>query len=188
MKIKKGTSRVVLVIPNLGIAIKIPRVQLLVVFRGTARLCLKRDWQMLRIDWSMSATHSAGFRGRLLKGLLDNRSEFAFYRRTHDPFLLPTFFSLFGLFNIQLYGEECGVTRVNLWTQLCGLTDRDVWADSHAFDWPPNFCRRDGKLLILDYASKGAQEVIEKWGSTIVSRFDFTWDWEKEKQRSEPPG
>lgn len=42
----------------------------------------------------------------LFAGIMTNWNEYRFYRRTKNPFLMPSYFSLFGLFNIQRKAEK----------------------------------------------------------------------------------
>jgi hypothetical protein len=123
-----------------------------------------------------------GYKNWLFGGIMANWREFVFFHKTKHPFLLPTRFSFFGLFNIQTAGEPCLIKYVDLWCQLYELTDGKVFADSHHFENPNNFCFNGGVLRMLDYGSKRTHKVIADFGEKILKSFDPKYDWEEKKK------
>lgn len=102
----------------------------------------------------------------VLGGLMANWNEFIFWLKTRNKFLLPTYFSFFGLINIQKKGEvliwEEGDFFVFL--QRNSKEKDQVFVDSHSFDNPQNFCIDNGKLKMIDYGSRHCRSfVVENW-------------------------
>src|SRR5450755_97777 len=106
MQIKYGTSRIALLLPSLGVAIKFPRIRLRDAFSEVLAMPkYSHFWK--RFVMFVGASRSRGDYGLapyLLNGLCDNRSEYRFYRQTQNAFVWPTVFSLFGLVNVQPLG------------------------------------------------------------------------------------
>lgn len=169
MEIKKGQNRVVLIFPKLKIAIKFPLVRFYLTIKEL--FCYKNDWDLLRkrCTWPIEAP---GFKRFLLGGAYANWNEFYFYLKTRHPFIQPTYFSLFGLLNVQMYDEPCRAEWTNFFTQLDELTDRKASEDPHHFANPRNFCLHDGKLRMLDYGGRKARDVITRYGVTIHKKFN----------------
>lgn len=181
MKFKKGKDRLVSIFPALGIAIKFPIIRFLAVIRASCRQIRNGDWKLLRKSWSFSVKSQRGLKGVLLRGLLANWREYRFYQRTKNPFLQPTYFSFYGLVNVQQVGEPCLIRDQDLWRQLLDLTMNEVWADAHHFSNPENFCFYKGKLRMHDYGSSACQTVIERYGEKIFYEFDPAYRGEVDK-------
>lgn len=182
MEIRTGETRIVVLLPLLGLAIKFPKIHPFKAF-GLFRQLMKRDnrWELLRKYWKFPPRAVGAFKYLLTRGILCNWQEFKFYSQTRNPLLHPTYFSLFGLLNIQAIGQPCGLKDVDLWCQLYELTEGKVFEDSHCFANPRNFCLSSGKLKITDYGSEGSQNVILAYGQKIYDLFDSSYCWEKEK-------
>ena len=118
----------------------------------------------------------------LLAGLINNWQEFRFYKKSKLLILMPTYFSFFGLFNIQKAGQPISIKSVDLWCQLYDLTNGKVFEDSHTLANPTNFCIERGRLKIIDYGEK-VNAVLIEYGDKIFNEFDFSYDWEIEKQK-----
>lgn len=182
MKFRHGRYRFVFAFPLLGIAIKFPVIRLFSVawniIKHLAHLRVKYVWHeaMIEVDCYY------GYRNWLFGGIVANWREFVFFRKTKHSFLQPTYFSLFGLFNIQKVAEPCQLQAVDLWCQLYELTNGKVFADSHHFENPDNFCLAGGVLRILDYGSKRTHGVITEFGDKILNSFDPKFDWEEKKK------
>ena len=95
---------------------------------------------------------------------------------------MPTYFSFFGLFNIQKRGKLLDVNRKDLFQQLYDLTNGEVFDDSHAFANPANFCLQNGKLVMIDY-SKKSRNVLIKYGEKIQQEFNLSYSWEEEYKK-----
>lgn len=182
MKFKKGHYRFVFVFPSLGIAIKFPIIRLWCLVKNIVYLTVRMRWESLWREMSSSIDFDFGLKGLLFRGIVDNWREFLFFRKTRNIFLQPTYFSFFGLLNIQKTSEPCMLNYVDLWCQLYELTGGKVFDDSHHFENPDNFCFANGKLMILDYGSKGTHGVINEFGAKIFESFDPAFSWEEKKK------
>jgi len=158
----RGTTRIVWLIPRLGIAIKFPIIHIKKFFESLFHyltVCDQLDWF---IKTSTEVQHSARF--YLFKGLTDNWREGAFFlKKRKEIFLLPTFFSFFGLFNIVplVNGLECGSDlEKSVWRALLSATKNEVMKDLHHFGEGHNFCFYKGHLRMSDYGSIRCQKII----------------------------
>jgi hypothetical protein len=185
MRIKKGNDRVVIIFQSLGIVIKLPIIHLFVVIQKCFDFSIRKgrrcEWFIKQLSFSLE--DHGGFKRRLFMGLVANWNEFWFYWKTRNPFLQPTYFSLFGILNIQRAGEPCTFSGVDLLSQFNNLTNRETSGDPHHFGNPDNFCFCGGKLKILDYGSNRSREIIAKHGKRIANLFDPDYSWEEEKER-----
>lgn len=178
MKIKRGYARTVIIFRKT--VIKFPRFY----FRKALKIIsyeLRRG-NLLRHLSKYTTEHFGTIQITLFKGLAENWREFTFYQKHKSPILMPTFFSLFGLFNIQKAGSPLTMNSVDLWCQLYEMTNKDVFDHSHLFSNPKNFCIVDGHLKIIDYGSWRSHRVIKKWGEKIYKNFDFSYKWEEWKE------
>lgn len=171
MLIKKGSTRIVFLFPALGVVVKLPIVYVNSAYRSMKvillRICKK---QMSRTQIYSLIGHpdiKISIMGNLFGGIYNNLSEWTFFLRTRHGFCYPTYFSFFGLCNIQKYGEQ--------------LKDDFVWADifyeyvspitqemdRHHWATPSNFTRRGNKLYLLDYGSKRTREILIKFRNQL---------------------
>lgn len=183
MNINKGKDRVVFVFPLLRVAVKFPIIHFFAAVKPFFRRDTKGKWDYLKkyLTWPLE-TYS-GFRGLLFRGLSANWNEFWFYQKTRNSFLQPTYFSFFGLLNVQRYDTPCQLQSVDLWCQLYELTSGKVFDDSHHFENPRNFCFCNGTLRMLDYGSRRTHSVITQYGTKIVELFNPAYCWEEEKKK-----
>ena len=177
MEIKKGTSRIVVLLPLLGLAVKFPIIHPIRALRLFIRIMRGKDrWKNIKLYWRCSPKAIAGFKGPLFKGIVANWKEFVFYQQTKNIFLNPTYLSVFGLMNIQPIGKPFVMNYQVLGKQLDTLTKGKTYLDAHCFTNTSNFCcNHYGKLRILDYSSDGAQAVIREYGEKIHQLFDFSY-------------
>lgn len=184
MKFKKGRYRFVFVFPSLGIAIKLPFIRLIGIIGRIVSHMIHLRFRLIHREMIVSVYNSgiSGYRSYLFGGIITNWEEFMFFRKTKNPFLLPTYFSFFGFFNIQKAGEPCKLKYVDLWCQLYELTNGRVWDSSHHFENPDNFCFDKGKIKIVDYGDGKTHRVIIEYGTKIQESFDPNFDWEEKKK------
>jgi hypothetical protein len=142
------------------------------VLRLLYREIREHDWKKIRRYWRYDIDQRGATKNLLFQGFVANWLEFRFWRKTRDPFLQPTHFSLLGLFNVQRVDEPCDIGLYNLWDQLHDLIGDEIMTDDHHFDNPKNFSFRAGKLRIQDYGSRITQAIITKHGANIVEKFD----------------
>ena len=170
MKPKVGSYRVVFIVGRL--AFKFPIIRL--------RTAIEHAWDLLceprfilgglKAEWSECDYESYGsFKHFLFHGPMNNWMEYRFYRDHPDmDFLMPTYFSLFGLANIQQAGIEELVLSPG---EMMGIYNQDkvivrrVFDDGHTFTESHNFCLTDnGEPRIIDYASTGSQTFLREFG------------------------
>jgi len=157
MHIKKGKGRLVIVLPLLDVVIKIPLIQGINFLIGVWKAFVGKTYteRLLKID-----TENVYFRG-----VLENWREFTFWNHTQNPFLQPTYFSFFGLLNIQKFGKPHDIKDTDLLYQIQYYTKWFCWEHIHSFENPSNYCLDDeGKIRIVDYGNPYAQKVIERFG------------------------
>lgn len=163
-QLHKGNTRRVLVIGP--IAFKFARFSPKVAFNNSRLMGVREAWGYKY--WQLGGTKNCLFRG-----IISNWLEFVFYLKHKHPFLIPTYFSLFGLVNIQPAREKAPITMNQLWVTLHKMTNGAVEKDDHVFAGRTNFCNDNGKLRMMDYGSRKTQEVLLEWADKIYSEFQF---------------
>lgn len=175
MQVSQGRTRTVLIFENF--VVKLPRIYLwraikVLWYAVTNGVLLK--YLQYDIDTYCSP------RRHIFKGIWENWQEFCLYRRSRLSILVPTWFSLFGIVNIQKKVEMTTINELTLWCQLCEMTNNEVWADNHTFANPNNFSDVAGKLMIVDYGNQRIHPVLEKFGDKIFKDFDFKYKYNHE--------
>lgn len=194
---KKGMSRIVILIPQLGIVLKIARIDFFRSLKNIFKiigLISDRNYETGRskiLQWFIDRKYyfKWGFIGPvdtfhvepsltylLFRGIWANLSEFVFYvLNIGNGFLVPTYFSLFGIINIQPLQKDVCNKDDKVFGHLCRFTEFNELFKHHAhtFAERSNFCvDKEGKLRILDYASKGAQKMTKKYGKQFHSKLE----------------
>ena len=171
MDIKNGTFRTVIVIPELGIVVKLARIRLPTAIRHL-RTQYRRgtllEWIKFEAGES-SVEDRLSMRGMLLGGIVANLRERRFCRKTRHPAIQPTHLSLLGFANIQEYGESLP-ENAELWPLLLDITRGEILADKHHFENSNNFCWHDDWFSFRDYSSPVVQGIIERYGEEICRR------------------
>lgn len=170
MQIRNGTCRTVLLIPSLGIVIKVAKIRLISAVVDFWPIRRRRLWGL-----KLASNVHGSPRWFLLRGIHDNWGEFVYYIWTRHPLLQPTYFSLLGLINIQRLTEPCTMNGRDLLAHISQLTNKGAWKDSHHFVNPNNFAYDGDKLKICDYGGPSTQELISAWGTKILTEFDPTF-------------
>lgn len=183
MQIKRGTWRIVLLIPALGIAIKFPRIYWRKSWGTIKLITIKRSksWKALL---GKTLYSELSLKQWMLRGIGENWREFLFYRKTKHLFCEPTYFSLFGLINLQKFGTACLMNDYDFFIHLIILTNGKVWRSPHHFSNSGNFAFTKGKLTILDYGNLKVQEVVSEYGQKIWEEFDPSFVSDKSQQDS----
>lgn len=171
---KKGTSRAVLVIPGLGICLKFARVKIWAAVWSTGRdLFRGRFWLAWRY-WKYPTRSSVGARRLVFRGILDNWREWRFSARLAHPVLARTYLTL-GIVNVQ---EAAGENPLPMdphyrrFQNIVGWRTINDSDDLHAFS-QRNFGVRDGKAVVVDYASLAMQKVLAEYGDRIHNELDL---------------
>jgi hypothetical protein len=109
-----------------------------------------------------------------LGGIMANLQERRFYRKTKNLFVMPTYFSFFGLFNIQKRGQRIDFWDDNdVWFYLCknSQNQHQIFCDAHTFFDINNFCLDDGFLKIVDYGNRHIEPFLEINGENLFKNF-----------------
>lgn len=184
MQIKHGTTRVVFVIPCLGIAIKIAKINL---FKGFNSLFInpwhyqgfKNCWSSFLDQFRFTCSELCTFRYYWFRGINANWQELIFYQKTKHPLLQPTYFTFFGLANIQKIARTPLTTKSDSYYQFTALSE--IAKGEHVFQNPENFCLENGQLRFLDYADPATREAIVADGQALLA-FNPDWDFEAHKK------
>lgn len=183
--IRIGRERIALLMPALGIVVKLPRIKIWKVIREAASMIRKRKWNRLWTHLKNNPTSEIfSFWNMLFGGIAANFSEFWFYASTWHRFVRPTYFSLFGLFNIQSYGASLKMGEGEFLAALERIIEENWMHDIHHFANPANFGLRQGtaydddgekrrrlRLCIADYGSPRTQAVITLFGRDLFKSF-----------------
>lgn len=173
---KVGTSRVVLVVPALGICLKFARIQLLGAIGGTWDHATMRpggrfSFSLALAYWKYSIKSGYGARIQLFRGLRDNVREWWYSVRRPHPVIARTYLTL-GFVNVQERVEEGrGDRRAEVALRIIAGPEI-VLSDQHAFD-PKNFGVRAGKAVVLDYGSLAMQKVLDLHADRIHNEIDL---------------
>ncbi len=163
--VKVGTTRIVILIPLLCLVVKIPIIRFFMLFKDLMYSIISPYPKKWKYFWIPPTACPFGLRCYIIAGIVANWSEYRFYRKTKNPFLWPTYFSFFGIFNIQKIGKKSDYSSNKIWDILYTIAGNDLVADNHCFANRNNFCvDENNKLRLIDYASKGAQKVILQYG------------------------
>ncbi len=168
--IKRGASRIVVLLVSAGLVLKFPVISFSGIFKTFD------NWRSSIIDrefitdyfFKYSFDYPGTFSFYLFQGIVANIREYRLYRRTKNDFLWPTYLTFFGLVNIQPIGDVVCRSGSDVWDSLYVIAGEDLFADSHTFNKSDNFCHnKDGFLRILDYGAKGVSRVIDKFGCEL---------------------
>lgn len=165
----KGKTRSVIILSSLGVVIKIPifipkvyvKVASDAVWDSFSKsksisdfltLALTNDYSARRYVWKTYVT----------AGIEANIREFIFWNKHRgENFLVPTYFSFFGLINIMPLGESI-LTHPGLMCLWGRLTNDQCREDDHHFVNNRNFVVFEGRLCSCDYGNVLTQTVLER--------------------------
>lgn len=188
--VSKGDTRRVIAVPRLGIVFKFPRIYWAYALNkwrsGRARHRLyklgkkqgKPFSEFLReqfvedevdFGWTIKAF--------LFGGVLSNWRERKYCKCAgllHRLFLQPTYFSFFGLVNVQRYGKPLSIEDSGaMYSSFFEIAGRDLNADGHHWLKGKNFHLAPDGPKALDYAHKATQRVIDVHGLNLYRHFDL---------------
>lgn len=110
----------------------------------------------------------------LFAGIMANWNEFTLYRQAKNSFLVPTYFSLFGLLNIQKKVDAITFWKgSDIWLYICRNSQNinQPFCSSHTFAEIENFGLDEGYLKILDYGSRQSNSFLEANGTNFFNNF-----------------
>lgn len=188
MHIAKGDDRIVLVIPGLGIVIKVPNFR---TSTHNVRHCAGMLWmnrrEVVRYPWGCRrfiwyVIEAIGkFLLACVRGVVANWCEWAYFLSA-DPMrcalLAPTHVSIFGLLNIQSYRKPSDDRGFGIEYALrFACDDMDPmefkkYDDNHHFQNQSNFHVPDDRTIVfLDYGSRKVQRLLNDFGPKIATSF-----------------
>ena len=115
-----------------------------------------------------------GVKYLLFFGIMANLNEFIFYRKTKNIFVMPTYFSFFGLINIQKRGKEIDFWNyLDIWRYIChnSANEDQPFCSPHSFSKKENFCLDGDKLKMLDYGSRHVNNFLILNGERLFNNF-----------------
>ena len=177
MYIKKGQHRIVVVIPLLKIALKFPRIY----YRYAYNMCIhyiKHGKILERIKneiYEYDIYVEGTVKRFLFIGIIENWREYRFYQKTKHPILQPTYFSFFGVLNIQKMGKYVQMDGYDLYVHLYEILGKVFILNHHHFSNPENFSYENEQLWIIDYGDIKVQKEIEKYGDKFIKEFDINY-------------
>jgi len=113
---------------------------------------------------------------RLFGGIMANYQEWRFYRKTKNIFVMPTYFSLFWLLNIQKKGKEIDFwngTQIYHYMYNNSQNHYQPFCDMHVLTEKENFCLDNGHLRIVDYGSRRIGPFLEINGEKFYNNFEL---------------
>ncbi|MEI8223823.1 MAG: hypothetical protein WCG20_01730 [bacterium] len=178
-----GNTRHAVLIHPFGICIKFPKINL---FEGLRKLFkiiqllfeifvvkTKKQWEL---EWYVKWIIFGHYEQVVVKpvsycwmrGIMANGNEFYYYvTNSSNPLLIPTYFSFFGLINIQPIVNPMTTHRYDLFSLFWRSTEipnEMMGCDSHAWE-SQNFTQhQDGTIALYDYASTRAWPIVKKYG------------------------
>lgn len=190
-EVGRGTARIVVSLPWLGLAFKFPIIirpdSLRTLWRSheplrrELRLLLKSPWNFRKNrGWLSVAFEYAGNGWRTFirdYGLTQNILERGFYKRAtclELMLLQPTYFSLLGLVNVQKYGTPSAKDCDTVAYYLSHLALRDIrYYDGHHFHHAWNYTGlEEGRVRLLDYGSTRVQDNISEGALRLLQQYD----------------
>ena len=177
MPIYKGYSRTVITLPRLGLAMKFPVIRIKSAI-STAGHYLTNNWHGFFRELSWTVDNMGSIRAALLRGIRDNWYEFLIsmgygYR---EKIFLTTYFSLFGIVNIQKLGTPLIMKNYNLRDHMIELTKKESLKDGHHFIEASNFSFENGVLTIMDYGSPRTTKICLNHGRNMQKNFNPNFD------------
>ena len=182
-RISKGESRIVLAIPAFGIVIKCARVHFWpfkdlysnVVGMGKEMLP-NPDPEVRAMYWEFVRGSIRRCLRQFFKGVAENWNERSYFKHTNALarlFLQPTYLSVFGIANIQRYGEPISEDRnIEVCMAFYKVAGQALVHDSHHWTHARNFHLAADGPKALDYGNRSTQKIISNFGFVIYRDFE----------------
>lgn len=110
----------------------------------------------------------------LMGGIMANYQEWKFYRKTKNVFVMPTYFSLFGLLNVQKRGQKITFwDGVGVWYYIHenSQNHHQPFCNGHTLSEIDNFCLDSGHLRMVDYGSRDVEPFLKLNGEKLYNNF-----------------
>ena len=131
------------------------------------------DPKVRKIFWEVVRASAHRAFTAFFEGFVSNWRERAYYKHAnalHRPFLQPTYFSLFGLFNVQKFGEPIDEARSDeMYRLFHAVAGAALIRDGHHWTFANNFHLAPDGLKILDYGNVATQKIIEEYGAALFA-------------------
>ncbi len=169
MDIKKGAYRFVVFTPKYVFKIPTPRYAW-GVLKNIPRMLKNGDGKFIykELSWGLK---------NMLRGVRENKSEYSCWKRMQSPFLSKTFFSFFGILNIQARQTGDSPNREALLEMFLKLPQEAQkqlqQVESHCLE-PANFINTNRGLILVDY-DDGTRSKDQRLPFTV-----FLERWHKE--------
>lgn len=172
LNLKVGCRRYVIVIGP-WIALKFPRIRLWLAV-NVLRDDIKNG-NMLNKFQKYDYRYAGTIQHAVLAGLMENWKEFVYWRRFGFDWLVPTYFSLFGLVNVQKAGEEFDFDKNGIfWSQISEhFGDKVYEGDEHAFAEDENYVLIDSQVRLVDYGNFRNEDFFAKYEERL-REFEFS--------------
>lgn len=193
INIKKGAKRIVCILPLLHIVIKLPRFYLSQFFSKLLKYCLDREYRdTVKIQNTQNKTNTNYFykltKKLLLTGIISNKIEYNFWRKTHHDFLTPTYFSLLGLLNIQKHVNILSLLNITVKqkTHLGGIIRNIITKNIKKTDYIKslpishhilnieNFGILNKEIVLCDYGETEVINMLKEVGQKIFIEINET--------------
>ncbi|MEI6420151.1 MAG: hypothetical protein WCO30_00825 [bacterium] len=165
---KKGNTRFVLVFPKLGFVVKFPIVRISALWPAIINPW-KYGWETESLIWKAPVSCFFSYKYLFFSGIVANWLEWRFWRRYKHPFIHPTWFSFFGLFNIQKYGKpinnDCYFA---IGSSVAKTTNGASIECGHGLESSGNYCEVNGTIRLVDYGSVRTWRVIIRHGHKLM--------------------
>ncbi len=164
-QVKRGMKRTVVLLPGIGVVLKFPRFFFRAAWESCAKrlfvLIWRRKWREVRV----LIGHPDKFNtvsGNLFEGIYNNWLEFVFFAKSRHGFCQPTYFSFFGLMNIQKYGTLVTSRYMGriFFSQIHPAIEGALSNDPHHFTEAKNFTVTGDRLLLVDYGSRVTRKIL----------------------------
>ncbi len=168
MNFKHGRNRLVLLFPLVVIVIKFPKIFLRDAIKSFWYSVKRRDFINLIKELTLPI-EADEIKFSLFQGISENLREF----KCSGFLFQKTYFSLFGLLNIQKYGKPVSET-VDVWHILYSIATEEqkdlLMKDIHHLSQNNNFCIDDGILKLCDYGGKKTKKVVSELGEDFFRK------------------
>lgn len=181
MRIHYGTYRIAILLPWLGLAVKIPRIHIIRYLRDYPQaivLIVSGERMALRgfiRDHTGSIEMDGSMRNRLLKGIWDNWREYWFWHRYRPRFTIPTYFSFLGLVTIQPlaipYEGQEPLSQFEDRIQSLSCSRRLKLEDIHHFCNVENYGIHQGRVGLIDYGGYVTQKLLIQYQQELEHAF-----------------
>ena len=157
MNFRLGATRFVVLVGN--VAIKFPRLRPLRPFVRLLEILRKKEGVRDNLEKYDKSIVIATLQ-YLFSGVVTNYWEHRFYKENSNiSILVPTYYSFFGLLNVQKRGKPIDDSSRSKWeTVQAKLADKGLLP--HDLFEEKNCCTIDGKIQLFDYGDAWARKLL----------------------------